>query len=170
MKQFKPGEKVIEVYYANQYKEGGFNSCESYYYITNIKDVKAGDIVLIHPFGNGRAVDKFNLQFALVSEVINPGSMLNDNVYVENNDERLRRATYPKCILTIDLSKYLEMLENEKELKSIEKEMKAAANKLDDFLKFKQLAELDPSFKALFERYTALKSNNLLSSSNENNN
>ena len=94
--------------------------------------------------------------------------MFNDNVYVENNDDRLRKAVYPKCILTIDLSKYLQMLEDEKELKSIEKEMNAAASKLDTFLKFKQLSELDPSFKSLFERYQALRNNNLLSGSTDN--
>ena len=167
MNTFKKKKKVLEVYFANDYNKGGFNTYEAYYYITNLPDIKPGDIVLIHT-NSGKNNLQFNLQFVLVNDIINPGSMFNDNVYVENNDDRLRKAVYPKCILTIDLSKYLQMLEDEKELKSIEKEMNAAASRLDTFLKFKQLSELDPSFKSLFERYQALRNNNLLSGSTDN--
>lgn len=161
--EIKEGKRILEVCFQKHYTEGkGFDSYNKYYYVTTNPDIKIGDVVMIESNYKRKSDDddEFGLQFCKVTDIMDPYTNIADRV--EQRLNKANKAVYPYALLTIDLSEYFKQKEEERRIKDIKREMNEAVKELDEMYKYKQLAELNPRFKGLYEELISLTNKNLL--------
>lgn len=154
-KFIKDNEKVLEVFYKNNY--GGFDDSNPYYYIVD-KDFEIPEhrIIALSP----KPTDlEFNLCWVLVNQEIVPTQEITEESFLLTNtetDSRLKAAKYPFYYARIDLSSYFEVLTKRKRKQDIEKQLNAAVKNFEKVAKFKAAAELEPELKPLVDEYIKL--------------
>lgn len=106
------------------------------------KEVYAkGDFVIVENKDYGIFLGKIDRE-------INP-----DDEYVRHNNER---GSNYKIVKSVDMSDYLNAIKNEKRKEELAIEMENKFVELDKIKKFQFYAELDPTFKEMFEEYKKL--------------
>lgn len=169
-KFLKDNEKVIEVYYKNNY--GGFDTCNPFYYIVDKKlEIPANRIIALAP--KPKDENEFNLNWVYINQEIIPEDTVENNFVLTDTevDERLKRAKKPFFVAVYNLDSYFSALEKLTRKEELEKAMNKAAKSFEKVAKYRAMAELDPSIKAMFEEYIGLVSEenqNLLTEHNEN--
>ena len=164
------GTRVLEVRYAKHFTEGrGWNN-KKFYYFSNNQNIKKGEVICIEPnIASGEDNElEFGLQFAKVTNIIEVYNGT-EECAVLTVDDRIDKAKYVETIIQIDLKDYFDNKAKKVEMNNLKKELDTAVTQIDEFLKYKQLAELNPKYKEIFDRYIQLSNpkNNLLSENNE---
>lgn len=155
-KFLKDNEKVLEVYYKNNF--GGFDIGNPYYYIVD-KDFEIPSYKIIALAPKPRDDEEFNLNFVYVNQEIIPTQEITEDSFVltdTETDERLRRAKKPFYVARVDLTEFFNTMNQLKRKSELEKAMNSAAKKFEKVAKYRAMAELDPSIKAMYEEYMSI--------------
>lgn len=152
-------EKIIEVLFKDRYNEP-FNEYNPYYYV--VPDnfpvpeyriiVVAPNIVIKTDDGQD---DNFKLQFAKVTRIIRRTRELGNGLFEPNEEWKMyaEKAKRPSYYANINLDNYFSNIEKEKRKKELEKQLDEATKKIEKIVKYKELANLNPEYKELYEEY-----------------
>lgn len=149
----KENERIIKVC-SQKSNFVGFDSYSTSLFIVDNKDlsVEKDSIILLQPtlfYDNRKAM---SLRFVKVLELYN-----NEEEFLkEYEEEDLYKLKKPFFVCNIDLEPYIQSVKECTRKIDLEKQMKKAASKLEDIAKYKALADIDPSFKPLYEEYLAI--------------
>lgn len=163
MNYLKSDEKILEICYRPRY-DTPFKEGNPYYYIVNDSfEASENDLVIIEP--NISNEDRCNLQLGLVLSVLKPEKQIDDKTYLMNDsayDYQIKNARRPSYIASLDLTDYFEAKKRMIRRVELEKTMNEAAKRLEKAAKYKALADLDPSLKAMYDEYISLTAKDIL--------
>lgn len=155
----REGMRVLEVSYQKRYTDGAGFENKKYYYWTDNKDIKKGDVIGIEPNNYKTPEDKlkFNLFFVIVRDIIVP-EIINrvELVIDEHSDFRISQAKYAPKVIQFDLHEYIDEKNRDKELAEIKAVLNNACTEINDLIRFEQLAKLNPKYKETYDRFLEL--------------
>lgn len=142
-------EKIIKICYQASSLDK-FDTYKNAVFIVN-KDLETNknSVILIQPVLVTKDYKDVGLRLAKVLATYN-----NEEEFAKDYDDTsIDNINKPFFVCNINLEPYYESVKSCTRKLELEKQMKKAASKLEDIAKYKALADLDASFKPLYEEY-----------------
>lgn len=163
----KENEKIIKVCFQNS-SLNGFDKYKTRLYIVDTKlESDKNSIILIQPILDYNKKDE-GIALAKVLKTYED----EDAFYKEYDEiQSIDDIKKPFFVCNLNLDPYYQSVRECTRKIELEKQMKKAASKLEDIAKYKALADIDPSFKPLYEEYLSIcqtENKTLLEASNDN--
>lgn len=162
----KENEKIIKVCFQNSNLDG-FDKYKTRLYIVDTKlDTDKNSIILIQPILFYDKKDE-GLTLAKVLKVYED----EDTFFKDYEENQLDDIKKPFFVCNLNLEPYYKSVKECTRKIELEKQMKKAASKLEDIAKYKALADIDPTFKPLYEEYLSIcqtENKTLLEAANDN--